>query len=1850
MRQQLARRRDDGNREGQKTNVGGKHSLGGASTPRGSTNLASPCEASLSGYRSVPLVPHAMPHALVAVIVILLSMTARAQQQVIFSEVMYNQPVGKPEFIELWNISTTPLDIEKWKLSGGIDYQFPNFNAAASQAHFILPQERIIVSAIDATATRAAYPSIPAGVRIFGPWTVGTALDNDGDALTLMDKNGVTVARLSYKDDGYWPVSADGAGHSLVLVNENRPQNDWRNWRQSTNSGGSPGVADPAPPAAGLVISEYHFSPVTGRVDWVELRNDGTTTASATGFSLASLADLSNAMPLSGSVGAGGYVSFDVDFAPDNDGDIRLFLVGTSNRVASAVKTRRIVGRDSWQVFPAGGRQWYCSPTSTRDAANNPARNTDIVINEIMADPPSNQVDAEFVELYNRGAATVDLSGWKLDDAIDFSFPPGTMLAPGAYLVIGANRSYLNSVYAGLNAIGDWSGSLGNDGQLLRLLDQFGNPVNEVDYRFGGEWPEMANGNGSSLELINPEADNRYGGAWQDSDESQKSTFQAFTINGGNYAKGSNGSPGIDDEIRIWGVSDTHVILRNIVLRPTAGGSNILVNAGVTTLTNDNVSGWQARGTHWATYHDAEGVHLVADGHGDNKCNHIEKDAPNMLQSTQYTLTFEARWVSGKSRLVAQTWDTSWGGTVRVPIPSNLGTPGAQNSRYSPNVAPQIASLLHTPAVPASGATVTVTARLSANTPVAAVQVIHRKDNISANGTWNTTAMNDSGTAGDVVAGDGVWTGQIAPAAFSYSSTGNYIAEFYVRATAANGAIAVLPRAGAAAPGLWATDSQVVATDLRRMRIVISQYWIDALNQGSGTGGHTVKYNYKYPRLANRYLPCTFISNESEIYYACTVRKTGSPWTRQTDANLARGRVTIPGDKPFRSKTKLYWDNDGGASMLHNRIVRYWLYLFGVPSNQNEVCRVTRNNDAFAVRETSEVFDKDMLDRIWEDGRDGQFFEIDDKFWIADDGSTRQGSSDGTWGYLGLDATGFDNPTWYQNNFIPKSRETDYDYGGFIEWTKQLQNASISQEACERMADTRAMSVMAAVRGYIGDWDNLTIRRGKNGYMYQRSTDRKWMLIHWDSDLAFQNTSESVLGSFAGVGTYFGRPFIRHYLNYYLTELLGPYSANGARLQAWLTAEENASTSYTANTSTYTAWSTNRAATVQAFIGAALSTTFTVSTPVNNASTTSDTQSATGLAPSSAFSVACVNHPEAILTWGGAGGNDPASWTLAGIKLKTGANTLVFRMYNIVGVQVGTDLTRTVTKTNSATPAMAIACDRPSYNVQLGEPITLDATGSTDPDGSALTFAWTVSPNSDVSTTIPLPGKIQAIFTKPGIYTLTVQATNAGASSATISRDVFVSATQDFESFSAPQLSPNFTVTNTELLDNYSPNSWYSLGTNPGNLELRIADTASMPLNSALAFPRIVRPLPVSTDFAMQTELTFQTRYFGNFFTGLYVETNENSQAVKYAFGVDGGNNLIARRAIGAANFTSIGTAVFPGGNSSGISATLRVRRLGVQLQFQRLYNGTWTTVATATMAAGATAIRGGIFAATSAAQSIRLVFDYLEVADPGTSADLLTSLRINEIMYNPPGVGGVEFIELKNVGNSPIELAGAYFEDGNPFDQFVFPTLTLQPGAYCVVTNDMAAFQVQYGTFATVAGQFAGSLSNGGERIVLKDANGNTILDFTYSDSPPWPAAADGGGRSLEIRNPANSGAYYADGANWIAGAEVGGSPGWLGMALDTDGDGQPDAYEMVFGSNPNDPASSAGLLMPSAAPTGDVTIAWSSVAGRSYTIEYTDNLPGNTWQPLANVIATGALSAYTDTTAGGIVARFYRIRSAVP
>ena len=92
-------------------------------------------------------------------------------------------------------------------------------------------------------------------------------------------------------------------------------------------------------------------------------------------------------------------------------------------------------------------------------------------------------------------------------------------------------------------------------------------------------------------------------------------------------------------------------------------------------------------------------------------------------------------------------------------------------------------------------------------------------------------------------------------------------------------------------------------------------------------------------------------------------------------------------------------------------------------------------------------------------------------------------------------------------------------------------------------------------------------------------------------------------------------------------------------------------------------------------------------------------------------------------------------------------------------------------------------------------------------------------------------------------------------------------------------------------------------------------------------------------------------------------------------------------------------------------------------------------------------------------------------------------------------------------------------------------------------MVKDLAAFQAKYGSELPVVGEYADSLSNGGEHIELVDAVGMVVESFTYDD---WFKSTDGQGFSLTVRDPrAINRSSLDEEEAWRPSTATGGSPG---------------------------------------------------------------------------------------------------------
>jgi hypothetical protein len=191
--------------------------------------------------------------------------------------------------------------------------------------------------------------------------------------------------------------------------------------------------------------------------------------------------------------------------------------------------------------------------------------------------------------------------------------------------------------------------------------------------------------------------------------------------------------------------------------------------------------------------------------------------------------------------------------------------------------------------------------------------------------------------------------------------------------------------------------------------------------------------------------------------------------------------------------------------------------------------------------------------------------------------------------------------------------------------------------------------------------------------------------------------------------------------------------------------------------------------------------------------------------------------------------------------------------------------------------------------------------------------------------------------------------------------------------------------------------------------------------------------------------------------------------------------------------------------------------------------------------------------------------------------SDAQQFLVVSELMYHPADDGEAEFIELLNISDAAtLDLQGIRFTEGVDFGFTDSAVTSLAPGERVLVVRDAAAFETAHGPGLPVAGAFANgtALSNGGETLRLEDEGHDTILEFAYSDDPPWPDA-DGSGSSLVLIAPTTR-PDPSLAENWRRSLRAGGSPGGpesIPFEGDPFGDenqnGEPDLIDYVLGND---------------------------------------------------------------------------------
>jgi hypothetical protein len=452
-----------------------------------------------------------------------------------------------------------------------------------------------------------------------------------------------------------------------------------------------------------------------------------------------------------------------------------------------------------------------------------------VVINEFHYDPDNSAELVEFIELHNTGPAAVDLSDWRIDEGVDFAFPSGSTIDAGQYLVVTQNAAHFQAKF-GFVPFGEWEtdDKLSNDGETIELRDAGNQLVDSVTYKLGFPWPTSGEF-GSSVELINPALDNSQAGNWRTSGYGLIVPQTLISPNSSwSYRKGITQNPPANwtqasfnpatDPVA-WqagtasigfGDGDDATVLADMrqVLPGTPGYSSVYTRRLF------SITGAIPAALSLRLYVD-DGAIVFING-VEVLRSHVSAGAKNYNSVSgqdheaaweEFTLANAASYLTTGANVVAvhmlnsslTSNDASFDLELAVPLHSGgPPTPGASNSVFAANSAPYLRELAQSVQQPTPGQDVVISIRASDPQGVQSVQLqyqlVNPGDFIDINDpryatTWTTLPMVDDGTAGDLAAGDGVYTATLSESL----QTHRRLVRYRIAATDGLGAAVVAP-------------------------------------------------------------------------------------------------------------------------------------------------------------------------------------------------------------------------------------------------------------------------------------------------------------------------------------------------------------------------------------------------------------------------------------------------------------------------------------------------------------------------------------------------------------------------------------------------------------------------------------------------------------------------------------------------------------------------------------------------------------------------------------------------------------------------------------------------------------------------------------------------------------------------------------------------------------------------------------------------------------------------------------------------------------------------------------------------
>lgn len=402
--------------------------------------------------------------------------------------------VGLPnsEWIELRNTSAFPINLRGWKISDAS-------GSSGGLADFILQPDSFVI---------VCTGSAVAGLSVFGTTLSVTSfpsLDNNGELLYLVDASGNVIHSVNYSISWYQNELKQDGGWTLEMIDTQNPCSGFSNWKASSDlSGGTPGRKNSVD-----AVNTDATAPKLLRAYAIDER----------------IIELVFDEPLNNTA-AGIAANYSI-----SDG------IGTpANASAIAPSFDKVVLDLSVPLQP--GKVYTITASNLTDCTGNAIGNSktakaglssiadslDVVINEILFNPPSNGFD--YVEIYNRSNKIINLQQMYIANrnttGVISSITPLSaepyLLFPQEFMVVTENADWIKNNFITKNPgafaiVGSLPSFSDDEGHAI-ILNAQGKITDELKYKDDWHFKLLDNKEGVALERIDYNAPTQQEGNW----------------------------------------------------------------------------------------------------------------------------------------------------------------------------------------------------------------------------------------------------------------------------------------------------------------------------------------------------------------------------------------------------------------------------------------------------------------------------------------------------------------------------------------------------------------------------------------------------------------------------------------------------------------------------------------------------------------------------------------------------------------------------------------------------------------------------------------------------------------------------------------------------------------------------------------------------------------------------------------------------------------------------------------------------------------------------------------------------------------------------------------------------------------------------------------------------------------------------------------------------------------------------------------------------------------------------------------------------------------------------------------